>query len=96
MASISVSSIDNGSNHPQSPANEERQLPGGNSRRFLSQTPSFASRCGDEFNEQLSMSALADLRQRLTELETVSAQQSDMITLAIKDLYRFCHDTSER
>jgi len=36
------------------------------------------------------------LKQRLAELENVSAQQSDMITLTIKDLYRFCHDTSER
>ena len=42
------------------------------------------------------MHAISELRQRLSELEHVSAQQSDMITLAIKDLYRYCRDNSER
>lgn len=42
------------------------------------------------------ISGMADVKQRIQDLETVSAQQSDMITLAIKDLYRFCQDSCER
>ena len=42
------------------------------------------------------ISGMADFKQRLADMETGSAQQTDMITQTIKDLYRFCQDSSER
>ena len=67
------------------------------SRRFLSSTPSFASSQQQYVEDGHGViSGMAELKQRVADLEMVSAQQSDMITLAIKDLYRFCQDACER
>ena len=111
IKSLSVASIaDSGANSPTQDANaasasqRPNSLPNSmanspkSSRRFLSQTPSFASnsRYGDDGQEVGMISGMADVKQRIQDLETVSAQQSDMITLAIKDLYRFCQDSCER
>ena len=42
------------------------------------------------------INGMADFKQRLADMERVSAHQTDMITLTIKDLYRFCQESSER
>ena len=100
VESISMSSFENSNAASPNSHHEERKLNSQQSSlRHLTQTPSFASKqaCfGNDFQEPDSLVGLIDLKQRLAELENVSAQQSDMITLTIKDLYRFCHDTSER
>ena len=42
------------------------------------------------------INGMADFKQRLADMERGSAQQTDMITQTIKDLYRFCQESSER
>ena len=59
-------------------------------QRLLCHTPSFASRGGQDFDE------LADVKARINDIESVCAQQSEMITLAVKDLYRFSREASDR
>ena len=68
------------------------------SRRFLAQTPSFASSSNyiEDGQDGDMINGMADFKQRLADMERVSAQQTDMITLTIKDLYRFCQESSER
>lgn len=57
--------------------------------RLLCHTPSFAS------NKEIQNDEFTEMKVRINELETICAQQNEMITIAIKDLYRHSKDMSE-
>ena len=57
--------------------------------RLLCHTPSFAS------NKENGHDEFQEMKIRINELETICAQQNEMITIAIKDLYRHSKDMCE-
>ena len=59
-------------------------------QRLLCHTPSFASRGGQDFDE------LTEMKARVNDIESLCSQQSEMITVAMRDLYRFSREASDR
>jgi len=52
--------------------------------------------CLEEAHKIGVIVGLAELKQRVADLENINVQHSEMLTVVVEDLYRFCHDSYDR